>query len=97
MDLISIILTTFSLLLLVVLTLKSLKADATKPIIEAMRGLLQNELKENRTELSAALKENREELSDGLDKLTQKLEEKLTQISDGLNKNAKDNREELTQ
>lgn len=97
MDLISIILSTCCLLLLVVLTLKSLKADATKPIIEAMRGLLQNELKENRTELSAALKENREELSDGLDKLTQKLEEKLTQISDGLNKNAKDNREELTQ
>ena len=96
MDLISIILSALCLLFIVILTLKSLKADATKPIIEAMRGLLQNELKENRTELSAALKENREELSDGLDKLTQKLEEKLTQISDGLNKNAKDNREELT-
>jgi len=95
MDIITIILTTVCLVLLVVLLLKSGKSDTT-PIIEAMRALLHNELKENRTELSAALKENREELSDGLDKLTLKLEEKLTQISEGLNKNAKDNREELT-
>ncbi len=95
MEIIAIILSALGLVLLVVLLLKSGKTDAT-PIIEAMRGLLQNELKENRTELSAALKENREELSGGLDKLTQKLEEKLTQISEGLNKNARDNREELT-
>jgi len=97
MEIIAIILSALCLVLLVILLLKSGKTDDTTPIIEAMRGLLQNELKENRTELSAALKENREELSGGLDKLTQKLEEKLTQISEGLNKNAKDNREELTQ
>ena len=97
MEIIAIILSALCLVLLVVLLLKNGKTDTTTPIIEAMRGLLQNELKENRTELSAALKENREELSGGLDKLTQKLEEKLTQISEGLNKNAKDNREELTQ
>ena len=97
MEIIAIILSALCLVLLVILLLKRGKSDATTPIIEAMRGLLQNELKENRTELSAALKENREELSGGLDKLTQKLEEKLTQISEGLNKNAKDNREELTQ
>ncbi|MEZ4773841.1 MAG: DNA recombination protein RmuC, partial [Bacteroidia bacterium] len=96
MEIIAIILSALCLVLLIVLLLKSGKTDTTTPIIEAMRGLLQNELKENRTELSAALKENREELSGGLDKLTQKLEEKLTQISEGLNKNAKDNREELT-
>lgn len=96
MEIIAIILSALCLVLLVILLLKSGKTDVTTPIIEAMRGLLQNELKENRTELSAALKENREELSGGLDKLTQKLEEKLTQISEGLNKNAKDNREELT-
>ena len=96
MEIIAIILSAICLVLLVILLLKSFKTDATTSIIEAMRGLLQNELKENRTELSAALKENREELSGGLDKLTQKLEEKLTQISEGLNKNAKDNREELT-
>lgn len=94
MEIIAIILSALSLILLVILLLKSRKTD-TIPIIEAMRSLLQNELKENRTELSAALKENREELSDGLDKLTLKLDEKLTQISEGLNTNAKANREEL--
>jgi DNA recombination protein RmuC len=96
MELITMILLAAGLMLMVMLLLKSGKSGASASIIEAMRGLLQNELKENRTELSAALKENREELSGGLDKLTQKLEEKLTQISEGLNKNAKDNREELT-
>jgi len=95
MEIIAIILSALSLILLVILLLKSSKTD-TSPIIEAMRSLLQNELKENRTELSAALKENRQELSDGLDKLTLKLDEKLTQISEGLNTNAKANREELT-
>ena len=95
MEIIAIILSALSLILLVILFLKNGKTDAS-PIIEAMRSLLQNELKENRTELSAALKENRQELSDGLDKLTLKLDEKLTQISEGLNTNAKANREELT-
>ena len=95
METITFILSILCLLLLVILLLKSSKKDAT-PIIDAIRSLLQHELKENRSELSAALKENREELSDGLDKLTLKLEEKLTQISEGLNKNAKENREELT-
>ena len=95
MEIIAILLSALCLIFLVVLLLKSGKIDAT-PIIETMRGLLQNELKENRIELSAALKENREELSGRLDKLTQNLVEKLTQISEGLNKNAKDNREELT-
>jgi len=95
MEIIAIILSAICLVLLIVLLFKNGKTDAT-PIIDAMRVLLQNELKENRTELSVALKENREELSGGLDKLTQKLEEKLTHISEGLNKNAKDNREELT-
>jgi DNA recombination protein RmuC len=95
MEILSLILLTSCLALLFFLLLKRTKTDAT-PIIDAMRGLLQNELKDNRTELSAALKENREELSNGLDKLTHKLEEKLTQISEGLTKNAKDNREELT-
>jgi DNA recombination protein RmuC len=95
MENLSLILLISCLALLIFLLLKSNKASTT-PIIDAMRGLLQNELKDNRTELSAALKENREELSNGLDKLTHKLEEKLTQISEGLTKNAKDNREELT-
>lgn len=95
MEIVAIILSALCLILLIILLLKSNKNNTTL-IIEAMRSLLQSELKENRSELSIALKENREELSNGLDKLTQKLEEKLTQISEGLNKNAKDNREELT-
>ena len=53
MEIIAIILSALCLVLLIVLLLKSGKTDASTPIIEAMRGLLQNELKENRTELSA--------------------------------------------
>ncbi len=65
-------------------------------VSEAVRSLLQKELKENRIELSSALKDNREELSNGLDKLSKKLEDRLVQISEGVNRNSKENREELT-
>lgn len=95
MEIIALIISILSFILLIVLLLKRTKNDGGA-IIDATRTLLQYELKENRTELSAALKENREELSTGLEKLTQRLEEKLSQISEGLNKNAKENREELT-
>lgn len=81
-------------LLVVILTKKDKKDDTV--LVDAVRELLQFQLKENRSELSAALKENREELSSGLDKLTVKLEDKLSVITEGLNKNAKDNRDELT-
>ena len=60
--------------------------------VEVFRQLIQTELKENRIELSLALKDNREELSNGLERLTNKLEEKLYQINEGLNSNAKTNR-----
>ena len=95
MEIIAIILSALCLILLIILLLKSDKNNATS-IVDSVRGLLQRELKENRTELSSALKENREELSNNLYKLTQELENKLTLIREGLNKNAKDNREELT-
>lgn len=95
MEIIALLLSSLSLALLVVLLLKNSKTNEGA-IIDAMRTLLQYELKENRTELSVALKENREELSNGLGKLTARLEEKLGQISEGLNNNAKENRKELT-
>ena len=91
---ISIILSAICLIVLLILLSKTGKRDDT-PIIEAVKQIMQRELKENRTELSASLKENREELSTGLNRLTQRLEEKLTLINDGLNKSAKENREEL--
>jgi DNA recombination protein RmuC len=95
MEIVALLLSALSLVLLVVLLLRNSKTKETA-IIDATRTLLQHELKENRSELSAALKENREELSDGLGKLTARLEEKLGQISEGLNNNAKENRKELT-
>lgn len=95
MEIIAIIISALSLVLLLILILRKGQDNVT-PVIEAVQNLMQRELKENRSELSLSLKENREELSNSLDKLTQKLEEKLTVISEGLNKNAKDNREELT-
>lgn len=81
---------------LVLFLLLNPKKNENDGLIEAMRQLIQSELKENRTELSAALKENREELSNGIMNLTKSLEERLHLITEGLNKNAKDNREELT-
>ena len=95
MEIFTLIFSTISLILLFILVVRQ-KEKNNKPLIEAMQLLLQNELKNNRSELAVSLKENREELSNGLDKLTHKLEAKLTVISDGLYKSGKDNREELT-
>lgn len=95
MEILAIILSALSLILMVILLLKSGKNEGSS-IIDATSTLLQRELKENRTELSLALKTNRDELAEGLDRLTKRLEERLSQINDDLNKNAKENREELT-
>ena len=95
MEFLSIIFSFLTAVLVLFLLLKP-KKNENDGLIEAMRQLIQSELKENRTELSAALKENREELSNGIIQLTKSLEEKLFLITEGLNKNAKDNREELT-
>lgn len=63
--------------------------------IESIRILLQQELKENRTELLSSLKDNREELSNGLEKLSNRIDEKLRLINEDLSSNAKLNRDEL--
>ncbi len=95
MEYISYITSLLSLVFLILVLIK-LSKNSSSDTVDAMRQLLQSELKENRIELSAALKENREELSSGLERLTFKLEEKLHLINDGLNKSSKENREELT-
>ena len=79
-----------SLILLLILLFKASKGNT-----EAVRNVLQQELKENRIELSRALRENREELAGGLDKLSLKLDERLEHLSQGLYKNAHTSREEL--
>lgn len=95
MEIIVIALSSLTLVLLIILLSKATRADV-KPITDSIQLLLQRELRDNRTELAVALKQNREELSNGLNTLTQKLDEKLTQIIHHFNLNAKDNRDELT-
>jgi DNA recombination protein RmuC len=95
MEIATLVVSVLALLVLMVLWFKAGKRDDA-PLIEAMRQLMQRELKENRAELALSLKDNREELSLGLERLTRKLEENLNFIREDLNKNAKENREELT-
>lgn len=94
-EMISILLSGLSLVLLIFLLIKS-KKDNSAEIIDSVRRLLQQELRENRMELLSSLKSNREELGKGLDRLTSKLEERLFAINSAFNKNAKENRDELT-
>lgn len=95
MELIAISISVLSLVLLVLLFFRKNENNVSL-MIDAVQQLMQRELKENRIELSASLKDNREELSNGLDKLTLKLEEKLRLISEGLIKSGQQNRTELT-
>lgn len=78
------------------LTILKINQQQRNSPVDQIRQVLQNELKENRTELNQALRENREELSKGLAVLSSQLEERLHLIREGLNQHAKDNREELT-
>jgi DNA recombination protein RmuC len=80
--------------LLFVIVVK-LNSSAKLNSIELMRPVLQHELRENRKELSAALKDNREELANGFEKLTHRIDEKLRLINEDLGQNAKENREGL--
>lgn len=84
-----------TLLLVVILLVKSTKND-TSTVVDAVSRLMQDELKENRNELATALRDNREELSNSLDKLTRSLDEKLRLINERNEKDARANREELT-
>jgi DNA recombination protein RmuC len=94
MEMISLLLSGISLVVLILLWIRSSKSDHGL-IIEKTRELLQNELRENRSELNQALKDNRLELSLGLEQLTTKLDLKLAAIAENLNFNAKENREGL--
>lgn len=80
--------------LLIVLLIIILSKRSPSPI-EPIRILLQQELKDNRTELLSSLKDNREELSNGLEKLSNRIDEKLRLINEDLSSNAKLNRDEL--
>ena len=91
----SLILLVLVLILLLAIYFRLNKVVATDNQ-ELIKTMLSAQFKDNRQELSEALRHNREELTAGLDRLTLKLEEKLTLITEGLNKNAKDNRDELT-
>lgn len=90
-----------NLILIVVSVLISLlsisknKAINPQEFLDTFKNVLQNEMKENRAELSAELRENRKELASNLELLTTKMEDKLAMIHEGLSKNAKENREEL--
>ena len=79
MDIIAIILSAISLILLVIVLLK-IEKNNPQSIISAVQVVLKTELKDNRKELAEALKENRTELSSGLNSLTKSLEEKLKLI-----------------
>ncbi len=83
-------------ILFIVYLLFRITRNDTSSVVDAVRMLMQNELKENRSELSDALKSNREELSNSLDKLTAKLEDKLVSINERAEKDARANREELS-
>jgi len=63
---------------------------------EKIRQLIRSELRDNRSELSTALRHNREELAANLDRLTQSLESRLLKMQVGMDKNARYNREELS-
>ncbi len=94
MEIITLLLSASSLLLLIYLLIKSGQDQSTE-ILEKVPYTLQQELRENRTELGAALRDNRQELSSNLDKLSTKLDLSLASISENLNANAKENRETL--
>lgn len=82
----------------IVISLVSLSKNKSinpQEFLDTFKSVLQNEMKENRAELSTELRENRKELTSNLELLTSKMEEKLAMIHEGLSKNAKENREEL--
>ena len=60
-----------------------------------MRSFLQDEFRDNRTELNQSLSLNREENNKSIDRLTKQLENKLNQINDGMLKSSKESREEI--
>lgn len=94
MEIITLILSFISVILVIVLFIKM---EQSKPQHSEIRQLVQQELRENRLELNHALKDNRQESTDSIERLTQKLDQKLTQISQGLGDSSQKSREELNQ
>ncbi len=90
----SLTLLVIAIILLIILLVK-LNNNARTNSVDSIRPILQHELRENRSELSSALKDNREELANGFEKLTQRIDEKLRLINEDLSQNAKENREGL--
>ncbi|MCA1744518.1 MAG: DNA recombination protein RmuC [Bacteroidales bacterium] len=95
MNLLIIVTVTANLILLILLLLKAQKAHPSR-MAQAIRDLLQQELKSNREELSASLRDNRTELAAGLERMTSRLEEKLSTMNEASVKDARSNREELS-
>lgn len=89
----TVLLIVITILLIVLLIIILSKRSSSS--IEPIRILLQQELKDNRTELLSSLRDNREELSNGLEKLSNRIDEKLRLINEDLSRNAKLNRDEL--
>lgn len=81
MDVIVIILLALCLISLVFLVVKS-NQNNTSSIIDAIRQLIQNELKENRTEFSSGLRDNREELNNSISKFQQSFMEGLQKLTE---------------
>jgi len=94
MEIITLLLSGAALIILIILLLKSGRNNQNE-MLEKISGLLQSELRANRSELNEALKDNRQELSAGLEQLSAKLDLKLGVITQNLNQNAKENREGL--
>jgi DNA recombination protein RmuC len=94
MELVSIVLTGLSLLLIIVIYFSLSKSKSGSAEVFSM--VLKDELKENREELSKGLKENREELNNSITKFQQSFLESLQKINEILNSTAKSGREEMS-
>lgn len=95
MDILLLILLSASFILLIILLFR--KNNQSFELQNSVRELIRDELRDNRSELSTALKLNREELAANVDRLTQKMESRLLQMNEGMDKNARFNRQELSQ
>ncbi len=95
MEYISIIISGFSLILLIFLLLKLRKTESEAKNDE-ISTLLKTELKESREDLSKGLKENREELNNSISRFQTSFLESLQKLNEVLNNSAKINRDELS-
>lgn len=95
MEIVSIVISIISLLVLAYIALKRNESGANVDS-EATRSFIANELRVSRKELADGTRVNREELSNSLDRLTKNLDGKLALTNEQLSNSLKQNREELT-